>query len=108
MSNKTKEIERLQKKIEFYRRWVERIKMVKAIFIAIIGIKLLPQVNDPSGVLVSLPILTYVFIEEARVQFESGIRNIANKIKSLELELKAKNRQERKYIGRKVVRTKRY
>ena len=82
-----KKILKLEKKREELTRWLERVKVLKAVFIALVGIRLLPNYSSTSLVVTAAPVFFYLLVEEVRIILESRIRIIQDDISRKERKL---------------------
>lgn len=75
-----KKILKLEKKREELTRWLERVKVLKAVFIALVGIRLLPNFSSTSLFVTAAPVFFYLLVEEVRIILESRLRIIQDEI----------------------------
>jgi hypothetical protein len=83
-----KKIEKSERKLEELQRWLARTKVLKVVFMALIGLRFLPVVADAPAILTILPICLYFAIEETRILLESAIRIRTKNITKMEKGLK--------------------
>jgi hypothetical protein len=78
-------------RLEVAKRWLERVKVLRYLFVALIGVKLYPLVSGESVLIALCPIYIYYLLEEARITLESSIRNMERKISEMERKRKEEN-----------------
>ncbi len=77
------------KRIEELKRWLERVKVLKVVFMALIGIRLIPGFDSFSVLLTVSPIALFLALEETRIRLDSRIRQLQQELSRKEKQLAA-------------------
>ena len=97
----------INKQIEQSKRWLARVVVLRTVFVAIVGIKILPSAGGLTlshgmiDLYILWPIFVYVLLEEAKIKPDSIIRILEREA------LQTKARKENNASSRKTITLKR-